>query len=83
MAEENKRSSFKTKEFPFTASSVPSPPRGKRKSVSDLGLFPLQQTGTEQFHAINTVSLGAVVIIMMLRNKYDKLYKNIHLDNQL
>lgn len=28
------------------------------------------------------MTLGAV-IIMMLRNKYDKLYKNIHLDDQL
>lgn len=28
------------------------------------------------------VTLGAV-IIMMLHNKYNKLYKNIHLDDQL
>ncbi len=38
--------------------------------------------GTDLLHWINTATLGAV-IIMMLRNKYDKLYKNIHPDDQL
>lgn len=38
--------------------------------------------GTNLLHWINILTLGAVVI-MMLRNKYDKLYKNIHRDDQL
>lgn len=52
------------------------------ESISDPFLPYYSKTGTNLLHWINTVTLGAVIIIL-LRNKYDKLYKNIHLDNQL
>lgn len=42
----------------------------------------LQETGTYLLHLIISLTLGAV-IIMMLCNKYDILYRNIHLVDQL
>lgn len=73
------RPSFETKEFSNTR--VLSPPNEKALHRWSISVF-IQQTGTEQLHWIHTGTLGAV-IIMMPRNKYDKLYKNIHLDDQL
>lgn len=53
----------------------------KKTTISVIYFYIITVNG-DLLHWINTVTLGAV-IIMMLHNKYEKLYKNIHLDDQL